>query len=71
MVSVQQTAASIVLTETGVGKPPTKKLGDTPDENIAVWSSLPGFQWAVAGLSSRAGVEVLAVHDQVRAHPCW
>lgn len=40
------------------------KLADSPDENIEVWESLPGFQWYAPVLRSRAGAEVLCVHEE-------
>ncbi|MDC0935126.1 hypothetical protein OAS39_02485 [Pirellulales bacterium] len=49
------------LTEAGRNSLLTK-LADTPDENIAVWESLPGFQWYAPVLRARAGSEVLCVH---------
>ena len=39
------------------------RLVDSADENIAVWESLPGFQWYGPVLRAKAGSEVLAVHD--------
>ncbi|MFM8802662.1 MAG: hypothetical protein ACKOK8_01905 [Planctomycetia bacterium] len=39
------------------------RLADSADENIAVWESLPGFQWYGPVLRAKAGSEVLAVHD--------
>ena len=50
------------LTESGRNSLLTK-LADTPDENIAVWESLPGFQWYAPVLRARAGSEVLCVHN--------
>lgn len=39
------------------------RLVDSADENIAVWESLPGFQWYGPVLRAKAGSELLAVHD--------
>ena len=39
------------------------RLVDSADENVAVWESLPGFQWYGPVLRAKAGSEVLAVHD--------
>lgn len=41
------------------------KLADTQDDNISVWENLPGFQWYAPVLRSKAGCEVLAVHQGV------
>ena len=41
------------------------RLADSAEENIAVWESLPGFQWYGPVLRAKAGSEVLAVHDDV------
>ena len=41
------------------------RLADSSDENVAVWESLPGFQWYGPVLRAKAGSEVLAVHDDV------
>jgi hypothetical protein len=40
------------------------RLVDSADENVAVWESLPGFQWYGPVLRAKAGSEVLAVHDE-------
>lgn len=40
------------------------RLADTVDENLEVWESLPGFQWYGPVLRTKAGSEVLAVHDE-------
>ena len=39
------------------------RLADSAEENVAVWESLPGFQWYGPVLRTKAGSEVLAVHD--------
>ncbi len=39
------------------------RLADSAEENTAVWESLPGFQWYGPVLRTKAGSEVLAVHD--------
>jgi hypothetical protein len=39
------------------------RLADSVEENLAVWESLPGFQWYGPVLRAKAGSEVLAVHD--------
>lgn len=40
------------------------KLADTPDENLAVWSNLPGFQWHAPVLKAKPGTETLSVHQE-------
>jgi hypothetical protein len=39
------------------------RLADSAEENVAVWESLPGFQWYGPVLRTKAGSEVLAVHE--------
>ncbi len=39
------------------------KLADTTEDNGDVWANLPGFQWYAPVLRSKAGSEVLAVHQ--------
>ncbi|KAA5540416.1 hypothetical protein FYK55_20595 [Roseiconus nitratireducens] len=41
------------------------KLADTADENLEVWSNLPGFQWHAPVLSAKPGTETLSVHQEV------
>jgi len=41
------------------------KLADTADENLQVWSNLPGFQWYAPVLSAKPGTETLCVHQEV------
>jgi hypothetical protein len=50
------------LTDKGRGSLLTR-LADSAEENMAVWESLPGFQWYGPVLRTKAGSEVLAVHD--------
>jgi hypothetical protein len=50
------------LTESGRRSVLTR-LADTPEENVEVWSQLPGFQWHAAVARAKAGSEVLAVHE--------
>ncbi|NCY03807.1 MAG: hypothetical protein EBX36_13100, partial [Planctomycetia bacterium] len=50
------------LTDTGRTSLLTR-LADTPEENAAVWEGLPGFQWYGPVLRTKAGGEVLAVHE--------
>jgi hypothetical protein len=59
-------ASSVVLTELGQASLLTK-LADSPQENAAVWRSLPGFQWRSPAVRVRAGSDVLAIHQQSRA----
>jgi hypothetical protein len=55
-------AAQFVLTDKGRTSLLTR-LADSAEENIGVWESLPGFQWYGPVLRTKAGSEVLAVHD--------
>ena len=41
------------------------RLGDTDQDNGAVWRKLPGFFWYTGVKRAKAGTETLAVHDQV------
>ena len=41
------------------------KLADTAEENEVVWEGLPGFQWYAPVVRSKAGSEVLAVHQDM------
>jgi uncharacterized membrane protein len=52
----------LALTEEGRASLLTK-LADTPEENLAVWESLPGVQWYAPVIRAKAGSEVLAVHE--------
>ena len=52
----------LVLTEAGRASLLTK-LADSPQENLAVWESLPGVQWYGPVVRAKAGSEVLAVHE--------
>ncbi|MFM8633688.1 MAG: hypothetical protein ACKOEX_02575 [Planctomycetia bacterium] len=54
--------ASFALTDKGRTSLLTR-LADSVDDNLAVWESLPGFQWYGPVLRAKAGSEVLAVHD--------
>ena len=58
-------AAKFQLTEVGSQSLLTK-LADTPEKNVAVWRSLPGFQWYAAVERAKAGSQVLAVHERER-----
>ncbi|MEM0926220.1 MAG: hypothetical protein AAGJ83_09320, partial [Planctomycetota bacterium] len=40
------------------------KLADTEEENLEVWSNLPGFQWHAPVVRSKPGSETLAVHQE-------
>jgi hypothetical protein len=51
------------LTESGRRSLLTK-LSDTDEDNLQVWSGLPGFQWYAPVLRSKAGTETLAVHQE-------
>ena len=61
-----QIASSPVLTDVGQASLLTK-LADTVSDNLALWRSLPGFQWRSPAIRARAGCEVLAIHEQSRA----
>ena len=52
----------LVLTEAGRTSLLTK-LADSPQENLAIWESLPGVQWYGPVIRAKAGSEVLAVHE--------
>ena len=41
------------------------KLADNADENLEVWSNLPGFQWYAPIVAAKPGTETLAVHQEV------
>jgi len=56
-----RTPSHFELTELGRHSLLTK-LADTPDDNIDVWESLPGFQWHAAVVRAKAGSDVLCVH---------
>ena len=57
--------AKFQLTEAGSQSLLTK-LADTPENNIAIWRSLPGFQWYAGVERAKAGSQVLAVHERER-----
>ena len=57
-----RTPSHFELTELGRRSLLTK-LADTREDNIDVWSGLPGFQWHAPVLRARAGTEVLSVHE--------
>ncbi|WP_164100675.1 hypothetical protein [Candidatus Laterigemmans baculatus] len=59
-----RTPQQFELTESGRRSLLTK-LADTHDENVAVWESLPGFQWYAPVRRAKAGTEVLSVHREV------
>lgn len=52
----------LILTEQGRSSLLTK-LADTADDNMQLWEGLPGFQWHAAIVRSKAGTDVLAVHQ--------
>lgn len=52
------------LTESGRRSLLTK-LADTQEDNLDVWSSLPGFQWYAPVVRAKAGTEVLSVHENL------
>ncbi len=58
-----QSASHFALTEVGQRSLLTK-LADTTEENLQVWENLPGFQWHAPVIRSKAGAEVLAVHQE-------
>lgn len=41
------------------------RLGDTEEENVAIWEELPGFNWYAPVIRARAGSQVLATHQAV------
>lgn len=53
--------AQFELTEAGRRSLLTRLSGQD-DENVRIWSTLPGFQWYAAALRAKAGSEVLATH---------
>lgn len=58
-----RTPSHFALTELGRRSLLTK-LADTQDENMQVWENLPGFQWHAPLVRSKAGTDVLAVHQE-------
>lgn len=58
-----QTPSHFALTETG-RKSLLTKLADSQDENNQIWENLPGFQWHAPVIRSKAGADVLAVHQE-------
>jgi hypothetical protein len=58
-----RTAQHFELTELGRRSLLTK-LADTADENLEVWSNLPGFQWHAPVLKAKPGTETLCVHQE-------
>ncbi|XZE44514.1 hypothetical protein SH467x_004123 [Pirellulaceae bacterium SH467] len=56
-------AMHLELTESGRRSLLTK-LADTEEDNLQVWSGLPGFQWFAPVLRAKAGTETLAVHQE-------
>ena len=59
--------ATLALTEAGRDNALTRLALD-PAENLALWESLPGFQWHAAVTAAAPGATVLAVHsDRVGA----
>ena len=59
----QRDAMHFELTESGRRSLLTK-LADTEDENLSVWSTLPGFQWHAPVIRAKAGTETLSVHQE-------
>ncbi len=57
--------SALVLTNLGKGNLLTL-LADSEAENPSVWRDLPGFYWHAPVLKSKAGSEVLAVHESLR-----
>ncbi|HUF61852.1 MAG TPA: hypothetical protein VMN36_07235 [Verrucomicrobiales bacterium] len=57
--------SALVLTNLGKGNLLTL-LADSEGENPGVWRDLPGFYWHAPVLKSKAGSEVLAVHESLR-----
>jgi hypothetical protein len=55
--------AALSLTEAGRDNALTRLALD-PEENLALWESLPGFQWHAAVSSAVPGATVLAVHTE-------
>ena len=53
--------AQFELTESGRSSLLTRLSGQD-DENVRIWSTLPGFQWYAAALRAKAGSETLATH---------
>ena len=51
------------LTESGRRSLLTK-LADTDEENLNVWSTLPGFQWHAPVIRAKSGTETLSVHQE-------
>lgn len=41
------------------------RLGDTEEDNIAIWEDLPGFHWYAPVLRAKVGSQVLATHQNV------
>ena len=39
------------------------RLGDTEEDNLAIWEQLPGFNWYAPVVRSKAGTQVLATHQ--------
>ncbi len=54
--------AQLQLTENGSQSLLTK-LADSPENNMALWNRLPGFQWYAPVLRAKIGSQVLAVHS--------
>lgn len=54
--------AQLQLTEIGSQSLLTK-LADSPENNMALWNRLPGFQWYAPVLRAKIGSQVLAVHS--------
>ena len=59
----QRDAMHFELTESGRRSLLTK-LADTEEENLNVWSTLPGFQWHAPVIRAKAGTETLSVHQE-------
>lgn len=41
------------------------RLGDTEEDNLAIWEDLPGFNWYAPILRAKVGSQVLATHQSV------
>ncbi len=58
-----RTPSHFELTELGRRSLLTR-LADTPEENLAIWENLPGFQWHAPIVRAKAGSEILCVHQE-------
>lgn len=62
---VEVAASPLELTEEGRSSLLTM-LGDSEEQNPAIWRSLPGFFWSAPVIRAKAGAKVLAVHANRR-----